>query len=54
MRCLLQVRRKLPSGLMDQVNKAVVLLEKELGKSLAMTNPLLVSVRSGRLSVCLA
>ncbi len=39
---------KLPSGLMDQVNKAVVLLEKELGKKFGDdANPLLVSVRSG-------
>ena len=39
---------KLPSGLMDQVNKAVVLLEKELGKKFGDdSNPLLVSVRSG-------
>ncbi|MGB1817978.1 MAG: PEP/pyruvate-binding domain-containing protein, partial [Rubripirellula sp.] len=27
-----QAGKKLPSGLMDQVNKAVSLLEKELGK----------------------
>ena len=39
---------KLPAGLMDQVNKAVVLLEKELGKKFGDDgNPLLVSVRSG-------
>ncbi|MAI72836.1 MAG: pyruvate, phosphate dikinase [Rhodopirellula sp.] len=39
---------KLPSGLMDQVNKAVSLLEKELGKKFGDdANPLLVSVRSG-------
>jgi pyruvate,orthophosphate dikinase len=39
---------KLPSGLMDQVNKAVAILEKELGKSFGNdANPLLVSVRSG-------
>ena len=39
---------KLPSGLMDQVNKAVSLLEKELGKKFGDdSNPLLVSVRSG-------
>ena len=39
---------KLPSGLMDQVNKAVALLEKELGKKFGDdANPLLVSVRSG-------
>ena len=40
--------KKLPAGLMDQVNKAVSLLEKELGKKFGDdTNPLLVSVRSG-------
>ena len=39
---------KLPSGLMDQVNKAVSLLEKELKKRFGDdSNPLLVSVRSG-------
>ena len=39
---------KLPTGLMDQVNKAVSLLEKELGKKFGDdANPLLVSVRSG-------
>lgn len=39
---------KLPSGLMDQVNKAVALLQKELGKKFGDdSNPLLVSVRSG-------
>ena len=39
---------KLPAGLMDQVNKAVALLEKELGKKFGDdANPLLVSVRSG-------
>ncbi|MAI31428.1 MAG: pyruvate, phosphate dikinase [Rubripirellula sp.] len=39
---------KLPAGLMDQVNKAVSLLEKELGKKFGDdANPLLVSVRSG-------
>jgi pyruvate,orthophosphate dikinase len=39
---------KLPAGAMDQVNKAVVLLEKELGKKFGDdANPLLVSVRSG-------
>jgi pyruvate,orthophosphate dikinase len=40
--------RKLPNGLMDQVNKAVSMLEKELGKKFGDDiNPLLVSVRSG-------
>jgi pyruvate,orthophosphate dikinase len=40
--------KKLPGGLMDQVNKAVLLLEKELGKKFGDDgNPLLVSVRSG-------
>jgi len=39
---------KLPTGAMDQVNKAVVMLEKELGKKFGDdANPLLVSVRSG-------
>ena len=39
---------KLPGGLMDQVNDAVALLEKELGKQFGDdANPLLVSVRSG-------
>ncbi len=39
---------KLPKGLMDQVNAAVTLLEKELGKKFGDdSNPLLVSVRSG-------
>lgn len=39
---------KLPSGLMDDVNKAVKMLEKELGKKFGDdANPLLVSVRSG-------
>ena len=43
-----QAGEKLPSGLMDQVNKAVSLLEKELGKKFGDdANPLLVSVRSG-------
>ena len=43
-----QAGKKLPSGLMDQVNKAVSLLEKELGKKFGDdANPLLVSVRSG-------
>ncbi len=40
--------KKLPKGLMDQVNKAVALLEKELSKKFGDdSNPLLVSVRSG-------
>ena len=40
--------RKLPKELMDQVNKAVATLEKELGKKFGDdSNPLLVSVRSG-------
>ena len=39
---------KLPKGLMDQVNKAVSVLEKELKKKFGDdSNPLLVSVRSG-------
>ena len=39
---------KLPSGLMDDVHKAVQILEKELGKKFGDdANPLLVSVRSG-------
>ena len=39
---------KLPKGLMDQVNQAVALLERELGKKFGdNANPLLVSVRSG-------
>ncbi len=43
-----QAGEKLPAGLMDQVNKAVSLLEKELGKKFGDdANPLLVSVRSG-------
>ena len=43
-----QAGEKLPVGLMDQVNKAVGLLEKELGKKFGDdANPLLVSVRSG-------
>ena len=41
-------KRKLPAGLMDEVNKNVALLEKELGKKFGDTKmPLLVSVRSG-------
>ncbi len=40
--------KKLPAGLMDQVNDAVKMLEKELGKKFGDdSNPLLVSVRSG-------
>ncbi|MEE9404172.1 MAG: pyruvate, phosphate dikinase, partial [Algisphaera sp.] len=40
--------RKLPKGLMDQVHKAVKMLEKENGKKFGdKQNPLLVSVRSG-------
>ncbi|MEL6896776.1 MAG: PEP/pyruvate-binding domain-containing protein, partial [Planctomycetota bacterium] len=39
---------QLPAGLMDEVHKAVVLLEKELSKKFGDdANPLLVSVRSG-------
>ena len=41
-------KRKLPTGLMDEVGKNVRKLEKELGKTFgSKTNPLLVSVRSG-------
>ncbi len=40
--------KKLPEGLMEQVSKAVAILEKELGKKFGdNANPLLVSVRSG-------
>ncbi len=40
--------KKLPKGLMDEVNKAVATLEKELKKNFSDdSNPLLVSVRSG-------
>ena len=40
--------KRLPDGLMDEVNGAVNLLEKELGKKFGdEANPLLVSVRSG-------
>lgn len=40
--------KKLPAGLMDQVQKAVKTLEKENGKKFGSnTDPLLVSVRSG-------
>jgi pyruvate,orthophosphate dikinase len=40
--------RKLPSGLMEQVNDEVKTLEQELGKKFGDDrNPLLVSVRSG-------
>ena len=39
---------RLPAGLMDEVKKNVVLLEKELGKKFgSATDPLLFSVRSG-------
>jgi len=39
---------KLPKGLMDDVQKNIKMLEKELGKKFGSdTNPLLVSVRSG-------
>jgi len=41
-------KKKLPSGLMDSVNKNIKMLEKELGKKFGDTkSPLLVSVRSG-------
>ena len=40
--------KKLPAGLMEQVDEAVKMLEKELGKKFGDdSNPLLVSVRSG-------
>jgi pyruvate, orthophosphate dikinase len=40
--------KKLPKGLMEEVNKAVEMLEKELGKKFGDdSEPLLVSVRSG-------
>ncbi len=40
--------KKLPAGLMDEVNKTVAILEKETGKKFGDdANPLLVSVRSG-------
>ena len=40
--------RKLPEGLMDQVEKAIKVLEKETGKKFGSSdNPLLLSVRSG-------
>jgi pyruvate, orthophosphate dikinase len=40
--------KKLPAGLMDDVRKAVAMLEKETGKKFGdPKNPLLVSVRSG-------
>ncbi|MEZ6192546.1 MAG: pyruvate, phosphate dikinase [Phycisphaerales bacterium] len=43
-----QQGKKLPKGLMDQVHKAVALLEKESGKKFGdSSNALLVSVRSG-------
>ncbi|MCA9240423.1 MAG: pyruvate, phosphate dikinase, partial [Planctomycetales bacterium] len=39
---------KMPKGLMDEVAKAVKVLEKETGKQFGSTDdPLLVSVRSG-------
>ncbi len=41
-------KQKLPAGLMDEVDKSVRKLEKELGKRFgSKSNPLLVSVRSG-------
>lgn len=40
--------KKLPRGLMEQVNEAIVTLEKETGKTFGSSeNPLLLSVRSG-------
>ena len=40
-------KQKLPAGLMDEVDKSVRKLEKELGKRFgSKSNPLLVSVRS--------
>jgi pyruvate,orthophosphate dikinase len=43
--------RKLPPGLMDEVQKNVAILEKELGKKFGDTKmPLLLSVRSGAAS----
>ncbi|PQO27969.1 pyruvate, phosphate dikinase [Blastopirellula marina] len=40
--------KKLPKGLMDEINDAISTLEKELGKKFGDNkNPLLVSVRSG-------
>lgn len=40
--------KKLPKGLMDEIQDAVKILEKELGKNFGDNeNPLLVSVRSG-------
>ena len=40
--------KKLPRGLMDQVNEAIETLEKETGKKFGSSeNPLLLSVRSG-------
>ncbi len=46
-----QQGKKLPKGLMEQVHKAVALLEKESGKKFGdSSNALLVSVRSGAAS----
>jgi len=43
-----QQGKKMPKGLMDQVHKAVAMLEKETGKKFGdSSNALLVSVRSG-------
>ncbi len=40
--------RKLPKGLMDEINKSIAMLEKEMGKTFGDDeSPLLVSVRSG-------
>ncbi|MHC4414212.1 MAG: pyruvate, phosphate dikinase [Planctomycetota bacterium] len=40
--------QRLPSGLMDEVQKSVALIENETGKTFgSSTNPLLLSVRSG-------
>ncbi|MBI3920832.1 MAG: pyruvate, phosphate dikinase [Armatimonadetes bacterium] len=40
--------KKLPAGLVDEVNKALAYVEKQMGKKLGdPRNPLLVSVRSG-------
>ncbi len=48
LRRILQVWQALPAGLMDEVNAAVKMLEKELGKKFGDDeNPLLFSVRSG-------
>ncbi len=41
-------KKKLPSGLMDEVRRSVAVLQKELGKKFGdRSDPLLVSVRSG-------